>query len=104
MRQSNIKSDADAQWQSLPANFRLETTLRMCDRKPIERDFMVSARLNYLHLLFLLRLTILQRRTEPDDELISVSAEILSLAVESVILRHQLANSGTSVVWRVSSI
>lgn len=53
-----MQSDAEALWLLLPSHFRLEGDLMSCDRRPIERDFMVSARLNHLHVLFLLRLAL----------------------------------------------
>jgi len=48
-----------------------------------------------------LRLSLARGITEPDPSLISVSAEILSLAVEAAVLRHHLANSGTGIWWKV---
>lgn len=69
---------------------------------PIERDFLASARLNYLHVHFLLHLSQNERIKEPSHHLLSVSAEMLSLVVEAAVLKEQLLNSGTGIVWRVS--
>lgn len=99
---SNIKADAEAQWLALPACFRLETPLKLCNRKAIERDFLVSARLNHMHVLFLLRLALVTHGIESDVEVIRISGEMLGLAVEALMLKHQLANSGTGLVWKVS--
>jgi hypothetical protein len=95
-----IKANTEADWNDLPPHFRLEGPLKFCSRKAVERDFMVSARLNHLHIMFLLRLALVRHVTRPDSQLISVSADILSLAVETAVLKHQLANSGTGVVWK----
>ncbi|KAF2498736.1 hypothetical protein BU16DRAFT_303618 [Lophium mytilinum] len=72
------------------------------DRRAVELDFMVSARLNYLHVMFLLRLTLGLRISEPDAELLVVSAEMLSLVAQAVVLKHRLVNSGTSLIWKAS--
>lgn len=100
---SIIQAHAQTQWQALPSDFRLEGPLRMCNRKPIERDFLVSARLNYLHVLLLLRMSLAQHVPAKDDEIIAISASMLSLTVEALILKSQLANSGTGLIWRVST-
>jgi hypothetical protein len=62
----------------------------------------VSLRLNHLHVLFLLNLLALNRLSEPDNQILDTSQEILSLVVEVILLRDQLVNSGTSFAWKVS--
>ncbi len=59
-------------------------------------------RLNQLQILFLLRLVLVSRLSEPDASLLGVSQEILSLVVEIIVLRDQIVNSGTGLVWKVS--
>ena len=98
---SEIASRAEAQWQALPARFRLDTSLKQCTRAPFERDFLVSTRLNYLHVQFLLRLALLSHLAEPDNSIVEVSQQILGLVVEVVLLRDNLANSGTGLIWKV---
>ncbi|KPM44441.1 hypothetical protein AK830_g2066 [Neonectria ditissima] len=53
-----IQAKAESQWLAFPQNFRLEGTIRAYDRQPLDLDLMVSARLNYLHVLFMLRLAL----------------------------------------------
>ncbi|KAL3417430.1 hypothetical protein PVAG01_11430 [Phlyctema vagabunda] len=96
-----IQAKVTENWLSLPSQFRLEREVRKCSQNAKERDFMVSARLNHLHVLFLLRLHLMQHTSELDPSVVSIAAEILSLAVSAVVLRHQLVNSGTGIVWRV---
>lgn len=83
-------------------HFHLENPLISYDRRPVELDFMVSTRLNYAHVMFLLRQTLAHRVSEPDAELLAISADMLSLVVEAVVLKDRLANSGTSLVWKES--
>lgn len=64
---------------------------------------MVSARLNHLHVLLLLRLALVQRIADPDLSLVSIAADILSLTTEAALVKHKLANSGTGLVWKVSA-
>jgi hypothetical protein len=97
-----LETRAKEQWSALPEHFRLETPLRLCNREPIIRDFMVSARLNHLHILFLLRLALSRQAPDSDKELVSISVEILGLVVDAIIQKDQLVNSGTSLVWKVS--
>ena len=63
---------------------------------------MVSIRINYLHVQLLLRLALVQRVSEPNIELVTVAADMLSLTVEAIVLKHHMVNSGTGLVWRVS--
>lgn len=97
-----IQAEAEAQWLALPADFRLQGPLKLCDRRPIECDFMHSARLNHLHVLLLLRLAVLRQLREPDAQLLNLSSIMLGLTVEGILLRDRLANSGTSLAWRVA--
>ena len=87
----------------LPHRFRLEGSLKNCGGTPFERDFMVSARLQYLHILFLLHSLLLDRSFEVDTLLLKISQEILSLVVEAIVLKNRLANSGTGLYWKGSS-
>lgn len=99
----NIEAEAEAIWSSLPSHFRVESPLRAYDRTPIERDFMVSARLNHLHIKFLLRLAVLRQVPESDPQLLAVSDSILKLTVNQILHRDRAKNSGTSLVWRVGT-
>ncbi|CAI6094517.1 unnamed protein product [Clonostachys chloroleuca] len=101
-RASLLETRAKEQWSALPEHFRLETPLRLCNREPIIRDFMVSARLNHLHILFLLRLALSRQAPDSDKELVSISVEILGLVVDAIIQKDQLVNSGTSLVWKIA--
>lgn len=62
----------------------------------------MSSKLNHLHVLFLLRLALVGRLPEPDPRLIAISVTMLRLVVEAIMLKDHLANSGTSLVWKVS--
>ena len=75
----------------------------MCNRKPIERDFVVAAKLNHLHVLFLVQLALAGQISEPTPGLVALSANILSLVVEAIMFKTYLVNSGTGMIWRVSS-
>ncbi|PYH98276.1 hypothetical protein BO71DRAFT_371466 [Aspergillus ellipticus CBS 707.79] len=101
-RVSTIGNEAHAQWMALPPHFRLEGSLRESSRNPFERDFLASVRLNHLHVLFLLRLLSLDTLTEPDTAILDVAEQTLSLVVETILLRDQLVNSGTGLVWKVA--
>ncbi|KZF23908.1 hypothetical protein L228DRAFT_260654, partial [Xylona heveae TC161] len=98
-----IDDDAHAQWNAVPNIYRLECSLKACDRRPVERDLMVNMKLNYLHVQFLLRLALLRPiTTDPDQELIRISTDMLGLVVETIMLKDQIINSGTSLVWKVA--
>lgn len=100
-----IEADIQAQWLAVPRSCRLEGGLKACDRRPVERDFMVNMKLNYLHVQFLLRLALVRpMSTEPDSDLLNVSLEMLGLVVETILLKDQIVNSGTSLVWKVGSM
>lgn len=97
-----IQSQAEAQWQALPSHFRLESSLKQCVQGPFERDFVAGVRLHHLHVLFLLRLLLLRSPTEPDLPIIETAGQMLTLVVEIILLRDQLTNSGTGLIWKVS--
>ncbi|KAJ5155591.1 hypothetical protein N7492_008394 [Penicillium capsulatum] len=101
-RASAIQRKADEQWQALPVHFRLETSLKQCGQSPFERDFLAHVRLNHLHVLFLLRLLLLNNLTEPDIPIIETAGQMLALVVEAILLRDQLTNSGTGLIWKVA--
>ncbi|KAI9926297.1 hypothetical protein MW887_004061 [Aspergillus wentii] len=97
-----IQKQAKAQWQSLPPQFQLNGSLKQCHRSPFELDFIASVRLNHLHVLFLLRLLLLDSPAEPDVCIMEVAQQMLSLIVETILLRDQLVNSGTGLIWKVN--
>jgi hypothetical protein len=76
--------------------------LKHCPHTSFERDFLAGVRLQHLHVLFLLRLLLLQSLTEPDMATIETAGQMLSLVVEIILLRDQLTNSGTGLIWKVS--
>ena len=97
-----MQAEAESLWSLLPPQFRLESNLESYNRQPIELDFMVSARLNHLHVQFLLRLALVSSIHEPDPQLVAISSNMLSIVVQGMIFKDHLANSGTSHIWRVS--
>lgn len=99
---SAIQRKAEEQWRALPDQFRLETSLKQCAGNPFERDFLAHVRLNHLHVLFLLRLLLLNTMTEPDIPIIETAGQMLALVVEAILLRDQLTNSGTGLIWKVA--
>jgi hypothetical protein len=99
---SNIRSAAETQWAAIPTYLRLDGPLSSYNQRHVEIDFLVSARLNFTHVKFLLELTITPRVSSPGIELLRTSADMLSLVVEAIVLKQRLANSGTSLVWKVS--
>jgi hypothetical protein len=66
-----------------------------------ERDFLLSVRLNYLHLKFLAGFVQMKSLTNASTDLLSIAEEILGLVVEGILQRDQLANAGSGVVWKV---
>jgi hypothetical protein len=100
-RANMIRYDLEQLWLELPAHFRLTTTLAASKGSPFTRDFLANQRLEYLHTHFLLGLTYLQKHPEPNETLLGVSGEMLSLIVEIVLLRNKLVNSGTGWLWKV---
>lgn len=103
IKRSIIKAEAHKSWLALPSRFRLAGKLMSSGHSPIERDFLASARLNHLHVLFLLQLSLSSSNIEPGSALLVVSAEILGLVTEETMIREHLINSGTGLVWRVLS-
>ncbi|KAJ5582467.1 hypothetical protein N7535_001087 [Penicillium sp. DV-2018c] len=101
-RASAIQRQAETQWQSLPTHFRLESSLKECTQGSFERDFVAGVRLHHLHVLFLLRLLLLKSPTEPDAAIIETAGQMLTLVVEIILLRDQLTNSGTGLIWKVA--
>lgn len=101
---SAIQQKAEEQWLALPANLRLGGSLKHCTRTPFDRDFLAHARLQHLHVLFLLRLLLLNTMTEPDIPIIETAGQMLALVVECILLRDQLTNSGTGLIWKVGSL
>jgi hypothetical protein len=98
---SLIRADAEKQWQMLPKNYKLMTSLKDCQRSPFERDFLAGTRLDYLHTLFLLHLVSFRQTSEPNDVLLRIASDMLSLVVEVIVLRDRLVNSGTCLIWKV---
>ncbi|KAJ5429654.1 hypothetical protein N7491_006670 [Penicillium cf. griseofulvum] len=99
---SLIRQKAETQWANLPPRFRLSTTLKECSGDSFERAFLASTRLDQLHVLFLLQLSFLDTLTEPDPSILDISDQMLALVVETILLRDQLVNSGTGLVWRIA--
>lgn len=98
---SEIKERAQAQWKTLPVRYQYSGDLKLHNYKSIERDFIASGRLNYLHALFMLRQASLHNANEPDAELLSVCAEVLNLTAKTIIMKTRLTNSGTGLIWKV---
>lgn len=82
-------------------HFRLESSLKQCAQSPFQRDFLAHVRLTHLHVLFLLRLLLLNTLSEPDIPIIETAGQMLALVVEIILLREQLTNSGTGLIWKV---
>ncbi|RSL56410.1 hypothetical protein CEP54_008837 [Fusarium duplospermum] len=97
-----LQEMADSQWNALPAHFRLSTSIKQHSEIPFERDFVASTRLNYLHTTFLIRRLAFDRLSEPAAPLIEASIEMLKLAVEVMVLREELSNSGTRLTWKIA--
>jgi hypothetical protein len=100
-RNSSIQRKAETEWENLPSNFRLKSSLKECSRYAFERDFLAGLRLDYLHTLFLLRLLFHDTLARPDPAILDVSDQMLALVVEVILLRDQLVNSGTGLIWKV---
>lgn len=98
---SHIQTTAELQWSSLPQHFRLEMPMKSYDRPAAELDLMLGAKLNHLHVLFLQRLELVRRVSEPDAQLRNIAQEILGLVVEAVLFKDHLVHSGTSLTWKV---
>ncbi|KAF4469488.1 hypothetical protein FALBO_3611 [Fusarium albosuccineum] len=98
---SQIRANAETQWSMLPQHFRLEAPIKTHDHQPAELDIMLGMKLSHLHVLFLLRLALVRRVSEPDTQLYQIAEEMLGLVVEAVILKDRLVHSSTSLVWKV---
>lgn len=70
---------------------------------PFERDFMFSIHLNHLHVKLLLRRLTLKRQSEPNGDVVEIAQKMLSLVVDIVLTRDELANSGTNLSWKVGA-
>ncbi|KAJ5794093.1 Transcription factor [Penicillium paradoxum] len=99
---SIIRQKAESQWANLPSKFRLSASLKECSANAFERDILASIRLDQLHVLFLLQLSFLDTLTEPDPLILDISDQTLALVVEAILLRDQLINSGTGLVWKIA--
>ncbi|KAG0155289.1 Fungal transcriptional regulatory protein, N-terminal [Penicillium digitatum] len=99
---SIIRQKAETQWANLPPRFRLSGTLKECTGDAFERDLLASIRLDQLHVLFLLQLAFLDTLTAPDLSMLDISDQMLSLVVDAILLRDQLVNSGTGLVWKIA--
>ncbi|KAF2025160.1 hypothetical protein EK21DRAFT_104174 [Setomelanomma holmii] len=99
---SDIRATAEVEWAALPAAFRLDKSLSSCDERPVELDFLVSTKLIFAHIIFLLELNMTPRISHPGAELLRLSADMLCVIIEAIVLRQRLANSGMSLVWKVA--
>lgn len=93
---------AEEQWSALPERFRMVDGSSDRIITPFERDFLISLKLNHLHVMFLLQRLLLDRMSEPDGPLIEIAQQMLALVVEAILKRDDLANSGTNLNWKVS--
>ena len=88
----------------LPERFRLEGSLqhRANGLQPFHRDLLLSMRLQYLHVLFLSRLVVLETLSLPDVKIFDIAKDMLACVVEAMLSRDDLVNSGTGLIWKVS--
>ncbi|KAF3025874.1 hypothetical protein E8E14_014817 [Neopestalotiopsis sp. 37M] len=98
---SALRALANAQWEALPPQFRI-VDVRDNVEDPIHRDFLISVRLNHLHILFLLCQVPNPRLNEPNDILVEIACQMLQLVVEAILIRDELANSGTTLAWKIA--
>ena len=89
---------------SLPPNFRLTGSLKHFKGSPFERDFLLSVRLKYLHVRFMLRLVCLESLADPEAEVLHIAEQMLALVVEAILFREYLVNSGSSTIWKASTL
>lgn len=87
----------------MPMNVKTAADLKSYPGPPFERDFCLSAKLNYLQVLFLAQQALL-RAPQTDPRLLNISEQLLTIVVEAMMLRHRLVNSGTGFIWKVSFI
>ncbi|KAL2272105.1 hypothetical protein FJTKL_08322 [Diaporthe vaccinii] len=99
---SELQKVAEQQWSALPEHFRIVDGKSDRMRTPFDRDFLISLRLNHLHVKFLLRRLLLDRLPQPDGPLIEIAQQILALVVEAILTRDEPANSGTTLSWKVA--
>lgn len=95
---------AALQWSSLPQHFRLEGPFKAYDRDPVELDLLLAVKLNHLHVVFLLQFALLRKVAEPNADIAKISAEMLGLIIEALLLRDRIIDSSTSLVWKVCSM
>lgn len=98
---SGILLDCEALLAALPHRYRLTDHLRSFEGNAVERDFVASAALNLLHVRFLLHSVFMTKTSEPSEELLGVSGNMLKLAAEVAVLQSSLDNSGTGFIWKV---
>lgn len=77
--------------------------MKSYDCQPAELDIMLGFRLNQLHVLFLLRLALVKRVSDPDPDLVALAQTMLSLVIEALVFKDRLVHSGTSLSWKVSN-
>lgn len=100
---SQLEESADEQWRALPDRLRIEQRPPN-HATPFERDFLFSICLNHLHVKLLLRRLSLAHQSEPDGAVVEIAQKMLSLVVDVVLTRDELANSGTNLSWKVSHL
>ncbi|KAH8421601.1 ATP adenylyltransferase, partial [Colletotrichum scovillei] len=96
-----LEKSAEEQWRVLPDRFRFDQRPPN-SATPFERDFMFSIHLNHLHVKLLLRRLTLKRQSEPNGDVVEIAQKMLSLVVDIVLTRDELANSGTNLSWKVA--
>jgi hypothetical protein len=86
-----IGTNARAQWDALPQSYRLHCNIKTCDRRLVDRDFIVNMKLNYLYVHFLLwRALLRQMPMDPTPELFTISKDMLGLVVEAIMLKDKI--------------
>ncbi|KAE9575718.1 hypothetical protein CGMCC3_g8275 [Colletotrichum fructicola] len=95
-------NEIESRWALLPPHFRLEEKLKLCDRTPLETALLLDVKLNYLHMLFLVRLALMRNILETDNDLFAIAFEMFDLVIEAVMLKDNVAHGSTSLVWKVS--
>ncbi|CAG9961934.1 unnamed protein product [Clonostachys byssicola] len=81
---------------------KLTGPLKDANGDAFKKDFLASLRLNYLHVLFMLRLACQDLLVEPGDAIVDIAEDMLGLVTDAIILRDKLANSGTGLAWKVT--
>ncbi|KAK1855963.1 hypothetical protein CCHR01_01345 [Colletotrichum chrysophilum] len=97
-----ILNEIESRWALLPPHFRLEEKLKLCDRTPLETALLLDVKLNYLHMLFLVRLALMRNILETDNDLFAIAFEMFDLVIEAVMLKDKVAHGSTSLVWKPS--